>query len=1177
MPQAPLQPNDRFGRYEILRRLGVGGTGEVWQAWLVGPEGFRKPVALKVLRGDPELDRGSLIREARLGGMLQHPNIVGIHDLGEVDGRWYVAMELCDGVSLARLLRERGPLPPLAIVEVGLQVCAGLAHLHGQRAGDAGGMVHRDIKPSNLLLDRSGLVKIADLGVARLQATRDAPAGTAGYMPEEQVDGRENAKADLFALGATLAHLATGVPPFGTGAPALFRVLEADRHVAEGLLDPVEQAVPGLGELVARCLRQAPSERWSSAAALRQALAELRPRHAESRSLLDLLEGSSSDTFDGPITPSAPSVGSLDRTLDPFGGNLEPDRSSFVGRVRELDALAALLRDQRLVVLKGPGGSGKTRLALRAAQLAGRFAERWFVDLSDARDADAVTARTAAALSIPMVGTDPTEQVGQALRARGAVLVVLDNLEQVVHALPETLGRWLATAPSATFLCTTRVSLRLRGEQQLEVEPLDHADALALFAARAHGVPVDDGVLGALVDALERMPLALELAAARTRLLPPPVLLERLRDRLDLLAGGERDRPERQRSLAASLAVSWGLLPAWGRAAMVQLSVFEGGAALEMAEQVLDLADHEEAPWAIDVLATLVDASVLRLDPTHQRFRMSVVVQEWVRRQATPGALDAAVRRHGEVFAALGSPDRLRLLRTIDAPRHHDRYHLEVANLMAATRAAVDQGRSEIAVSCATAAAAVLTRRGPARVLVELWDRVLAGELTDEQRLLALEGAVIACGLARERARRRTLLDEAIPLGERLGDRSRVCRLAGQRAVTLAQQGHGEEAEKEALRAVEMARGIDDPLLAGRVATLAGTVAWLTGAHALARERFEESAAANRRMGDHYGVASDISNIALIDLYLHESERALEGFARARRLFGNEPTIHVTALWMNEAITLVDLGRPREAIAPLEQAAQWKADFGLDESRALTLTNLGIALVELARFEQAEHVAGEALRLAPNGVAVLHQARLVQARIARARGATTEAMRLTRGVHDERRDDEDRRTSAHLMAELLVEHGDPAAAIQWTEVVALASEGDPVRECSARILAAWVRSRAGVAVDVADLGSAWRSLARIPGMGRDDAGLQAAELFAGSGAVEQARALAGEIAARAEDAGCLVRAAEGWRVVALASGGPEARRALDHAEELVRGAGLPPGHPIRARLAAVRQAQGAGA
>ncbi len=297
----------RVGRYRLERRLGRGGMGEVWAAVLEGPAGFRKPVALKLLRpragpDDPEAVE-TLRREARIGALLSHPNLVGTYELGQADGRWFVAMELVRGPSTADLVRP-GPLPPRAVLEVGVQACAGLHHAH------LTGLIHRDVKPSNLLVDRTGLVKIADLGIARLSGASGPAAGTPGFMAPEQTDGAEDARADLFGLAATLYALALRRAPFGTGREATFAALSVEDRLRDpDFLGPLDGAVPGLGPVLARCLRAEPAARYPDAAALGVALRELRGVHAGTPGLLEVLGAGP----DGPSATPAPPTRSTPR------------------------------------------------------------------------------------------------------------------------------------------------------------------------------------------------------------------------------------------------------------------------------------------------------------------------------------------------------------------------------------------------------------------------------------------------------------------------------------------------------------------------------------------------------------------------------------------------------------------------------------------------------------------------------------------------------------------------------------------------------------------------------------------------------------------------------------------------------------------------------------------------
>lgn len=218
MGELALTPGANLDRYELVRPIGAGGMGEVWEALLHGPQGFVKPVALKILKGSGALDGDRLlVEEARTGALLHHPNVVGVYGVGRAAGHVFVVMELVRGVSAGQLAR-RDPLPAEALVDLALQVCAGLHHIHTFRfPGRGAGLVHRDVKPANLLVDATGLVKVADLGIAAASGASGRGAGTPGFMAPEQFDGTVDPRTDVFALGATLYALATLHRPFGKG------------------------------------------------------------------------------------------------------------------------------------------------------------------------------------------------------------------------------------------------------------------------------------------------------------------------------------------------------------------------------------------------------------------------------------------------------------------------------------------------------------------------------------------------------------------------------------------------------------------------------------------------------------------------------------------------------------------------------------------------------------------------------------------------------------------------------------------------------------------------------------------------------------------------------------------------------------------------------------------------
>ncbi len=276
-----------FGRYTLLGVLGEGGMARVFKAELAGLEGFKKKAAVKIVRSSIASDnqrlRTSLINEARLGGLLHHPNIVDTYEFGEVDGLPFIAMEYVRGIGLEQVLALVRPIPPEVALEIAIQMCAGLDHAHNlEDVEGADELVHRDLKPSNVLLSRDGLVKVMDFGIAKataLSATNTATGttkGTPSYMSPEQVEGGDlDARSDLFAVGAILFELFTGDRLFQADSlmSILMGVMQVEERLANsGVLDQLDLISLGLSDVVRKCLRKSPEDRYADAADLEHAL-----------------------------------------------------------------------------------------------------------------------------------------------------------------------------------------------------------------------------------------------------------------------------------------------------------------------------------------------------------------------------------------------------------------------------------------------------------------------------------------------------------------------------------------------------------------------------------------------------------------------------------------------------------------------------------------------------------------------------------------------------------------------------------------------------------------------------------------------------------------------------------------------------------------------------------------
>jgi predicted ATPase len=359
------------------------------------------------------------------------------------------------------------------------------------------------------------------------------------------------------------------------------------------------------------------------------------------------------------------------RTLESRPTNLPAQTTPLVGRTAERAALHELLADDdvRLVTLTGPGGSGKTRLAVHAAAEAVELFPGgvWFVALDAVQEAALLLPTIAQTLGVREAGDRPLEAAIREHLAGQRVLIVLDNFEQLVDAA-RTVGELLDGSPRVQALVTSRARLRIAAEHAFPVPPLavpdprslpeldafSQCEAVALFLERARAVAPDFVVtddnapaVAELCVRLDGLPLAIELAAARVKLLPPQALLARLGQRLDVLRSGARDRPERQQTLRAALDWSFDLLDANEQRVFASLSVFAGGFRLDAAVEICDAE--------LDAVEVLLENSLLRSEERpdgEPRFSMLETIREYAREQLErQGLADDVSERHARRYA----------------------------------------------------------------------------------------------------------------------------------------------------------------------------------------------------------------------------------------------------------------------------------------------------------------------------------------------------------------------------------------------------------------------------------------------------------------------------------------------------------------------------------------------
>ncbi|HZA84692.1 MAG TPA: AAA family ATPase, partial [Actinomycetes bacterium] len=569
------------------------------------------------------------------------------------------------------------------------------------------------------------------------------------------------------------------------------------------------------------------------------------------------------------------------RTLDARPNNLPLQLTSFVGREEELAEVERLLGQTRLLTLTGPGGSGKSRLALRvAAELLTRFQDgSCFVDLSPVTDPALVPAAVANALGVPEAAGRPIiEGVKEHLRHR-ELLQVVDNFEQVAEAGP-VIEELLMAAPRLRTMVTSRVVLSLPGEQEYPVPPLHVPDparlptdlsaigaveAVRLFTERATAANPrfalterNAPVVAEITSRLDGLPLAIELAATRTKVLAPEQILSRLERRLSILTSGSRSLPERQRTLRAAIAWSYDLLDPVERRLFARLAVFAGGWTFESAEAVCD--PEGLGLDALDGLSSLVDKSLVRTtDPSGgpARFSMLETIREFAQEQLEAGDDHEPVRRrHAEHFLGLAVEAEPHLTAD-DQGEWLDRCDAEHANLRAALRWAIDAGDAAAAQAAAGALWRFWQQRGHLAEGRRWLEEVLAmpaGQARTAARAKALTGAGGIAWWTDQRAAR-ARYEEALDIERELGDPARLAEALYNQAFALAREHDLDAAGRLLDESLALFRQVGDERGVTKVLVMLVVPDATAGAWDRVVARIEEVAAISRRLGDRLDLA----------------------------------------------------------------------------------------------------------------------------------------------------------------------------------------------------------------------------------------------------------------------------------------------------------------------------------
>jgi non-specific serine/threonine protein kinase len=895
-----------------------------------------RPVAIKqipeAVAHDPaRLER--FRREARLLASLNHPNIATIHSFEEVDGASFLTMEAIEGETLAdRLARE--PMSAHESLRIGRQIARALEAAHRR------GIVHRDLKPGNIMFTPEQDVKVLDFGLASPAATdttgTSAPApesggievsGTPGYMSPEQIAGApSDPRMDVWAFGCVLFECLTGRRAIGGRT----LVEKMDRTSNAGPdLSPLAGNLPiPLQAMLQRCLTRDAADRCPSMTEPRQVIEEL-------------LAGLSFQ----PEREARPT----DR--ETVQNNLPRHGSTFIGRVAEVAEVARELEDHRLVTLTGIGGAGKTRLALRVAEtlLGASYDGIWFVELAPLSSPDDIAGALMSAIGIPeSLDRTPLQAITGHLATKRA-LVVLDNCEHLIEGAARIVGILLRDVPGLRMLVTSRERLAVDGETCYPVpllglpdrsgspdpEAVGKSAAVELFLQRARQsgarIELDESnakTIAEICRRLDGIPLAIELAASRLKVLGVEDILRRMDDRFHLLTGGARGDLPHHRTLRALIDWSYEQLDPAEQALFERLSVFAGGWTLEAAEAVA--AGGTVNDWDIlDLSSRLVDKSLIvaAVDSSEgtTRFRMLETVRAYAAERLVESEAAAEIRR-----------------------RHRDYF-----------------------VSLVTRAEPEFTGKQQA-----VWYSRIAAEQDEIRRAfescrepevdpaigLRLAGALFRFWFVRGHwTEADTLCREALLRSAALPPSVDTAKVLNCIAAVAIHHGHLEEARRYWQETLRVWTALDH--LAGMAASRLnlGNVAYSAGDYPAAARDYAESLEIYRRLDQADGICRvliSLGNVALAEGdYERSRSYAQESVDRLRRMGHAELTAHAL-------ITLgtaeVRLGQFDDASRHYQESLSIQKDLGDRRNIAIATINLAVVCLTQRRLPEAHRLFNDA-------------------------------------------------------------------------------------------------------------------------------------------------------------------------------------------------------------------------
>jgi predicted ATPase/Tfp pilus assembly protein PilF len=919
----------RLLHYDIHELLGSGSSGAVYRAI---DTRLDRPVALKFLQAGIRGNAAAIERlraEAKAAARLDHPNIGSVYAIEHApDGGLFISMAFYPGETLGDLVSREGRLPLPTALDITRQVLRGLERAH------AAGVVHRDIKPANVIILPDGLVKILDFGLAKaadmlVDGWSEALIGTVEYMSPQQVRGDDvDHRTDIWAVGALLYRMLHGVSPFFDDEGPYAMIYKIATREPAKLADIHPDLSPASDVILQRALQKPLNRRYRSVSEFLQDL--------------DLMESGERAS-----SKSGPGLALKPRRSDGVPNNLPARLPLLLGREDELKVIDLYLgeAESRAVSIVGPGGIGKTALALHAAlrqQRELRFLHGvFFVSLDSVPRPELIAATIAQAIDCKLEGmAPPSLQVARVIEDKH-MLLVLDGVEHLtagmefVHQLPNS-------CPHLKLLLTSRERPNLADEwivglQGLSLPPegVDapeealRFDSIALFNRQAqrasHGFEMDGESLPNVVSICRMVqghPLGIELAAGWVRHLSAERIAAEIRESHDFLASGTANVKARHLSIRAVFEHSWGLLDQPEQEALMKVSIFRGHFSEEAAVAV--------ASTPLTTLAELVDKSLMQVSDD-QRFEQHPLWRQYSREKlmAHPHEFDIVLQRHARHYMEhlLRHGARLRLS---DQGPEMALIEDEIENIRLAWETTVDARDAKLIAQASE----------PLRTFFDLKGR--AGE----------GGALLRQAHA--------AMDSNQP-----DERMAVGHLSAQLAWLTLPSGKVDEAEELARNAVTILGEHDETRGLYWAVNSLGAASAQRGEFATARQHFGQCQALAESLGERALLSASVDNLAGTEQALGDVEKArslYESALEVAREDGNSGQIIATL--NNLGALLVSLKCPSEAKPLLLEGLDLSRRSGIERGVPFFLANLGEVSYLLGEYAEAANAYQEGIERA---------------------------------------------------------------------------------------------------------------------------------------------------------------------------------------------------------------------